>query len=178
MIKEIINNPINDDFVDAEIHNDEVKQSIQSAQNGKSAGPDGIVYEMLKALPENILDDLVSMFNYVHNNGVCPEIWHHAIIAPLHKKGDCLIPKNFRPIVLRSAIAKIYEITLLTRVRHVIEWGWRPPPINESDTWHNFERVSLMTRFQIAYRPLQSALDHLSTLHSFIKTAESKGESL
>ena len=31
MIEEIIDNPINDDFVDAEINNDEVKQSIQSA---------------------------------------------------------------------------------------------------------------------------------------------------
>jgi hypothetical protein len=100
IIKEITNKPKKYDFVDADINNDEVKASVQSAQNGKSAGPDDIVYEMLTALPENLLDDLVSIFNYAHNNGVCPEIWHHAIIAPLHKKGDCLIPKNFRPIVL------------------------------------------------------------------------------
>ena len=74
MIKEITNNPKNYDFVNAAINNDEAKVSIQSAQNIKSAGPDGIVYEMRKALPENILDDLVSTFNYAHNNGVCPEI--------------------------------------------------------------------------------------------------------
>ena len=35
-----------------------------------------------------------------------------------------------------------------------------------------------MTRFQIAYRPLQSALDHLSTLHALIVDAEQNNESL
>ena len=35
-----------------------------------------------------------------------------------------------------------------------------------------------MTRFQIAYRPLQSALDHLSTLHALIVDAEQNNKSL
>ena len=117
---EISRDPTNDGFVDGIITYDEVLKSINMAQNGKSAGPDGIVYEMLKALPENVLTDMVAMFNFAHTHGVCPEIWYHAIIAPLYKKGGCLNPKNFRPIVLRSTIAKIYGITLLTRVRHII----------------------------------------------------------
>jgi hypothetical protein len=129
---------------------------------------------MLKALPKNTLTDMVKMFNFARTNEICSKIWHHAIIAPSYKKGDCLNPKRFHPIVLRSAIAKIYEITLLTRIRHVIEWGWNPPPIDKPNKWQDFERVSLMTRFQIAYRPLQSALDHLSTLHALIVDAEQK----
>lgn len=133
LMANIVKDPTNDTstFVDGTITYDEVSKSIKKAQNGKSAGPDEIIYEMLNALPKNTLLDMVNIFNFAHTHGVCPEVWHHAIIAPLYKKGDCLNPKNFRPIVLRSAIAKIYEITLLTRVRHVIEWGWNPPPIDE-----------------------------------------------
>ena len=94
---EIIQDPTNDDFVDGTITYDEVLKSIKKAQNGKSAGPDGIVYEMLKALPNNALTDMVAMFNFAHTHGVCPEIWRHAVIAPLYKKGDCLNPKKLSP---------------------------------------------------------------------------------
>ena len=51
-MKEIIRDPTNDEFVDGTITYNEVLKSIKTAQNGKSAGPDGIVYEMLKDLPK------------------------------------------------------------------------------------------------------------------------------
>ena len=82
-MKEIIRDPTNDEFVDGTITYDKVLKSIKKAQNGKSAGPDGIVYEMLKAFPKIILTDMVTMFNFAHTHGVCSEIWHHAVIAPL-----------------------------------------------------------------------------------------------
>ena len=49
---EIIRDPTNDEFVVGTTTYDEVLKSIKKAQNGKSAGSDGIVYEMLKALPK------------------------------------------------------------------------------------------------------------------------------
>ena len=85
---------------------------------------------MLKALPENMCREILDMFQYAHEHTVSPKIWHQAIIAPLYKKGDILDPKIFRPIVLRCTIAKIYEIILLKKIRHVIEWGKDAPPMN------------------------------------------------
>jgi hypothetical protein len=81
---------------------------------------------------------ILDIFQYAHNNTVSPRIWHQTIIAPLYKKGDCLNPKNLRPIVLRRTIAKIYEINLLKRIRHVIEWGNNAPPMdtNLSDDFY------------------------------------------
>ena len=52
LMQNIIQDPKNDKFVDGTITYDEVSKAIRKAQNGKSAGPDGIVYEMLKALPK------------------------------------------------------------------------------------------------------------------------------
>ena len=85
-MKEIVRDPTNNDFVDGTITYKEVLKSIKAAQNGKSAGSDGILYVMLKALPKKTLTDKVAMFNFAHTHGVCPEIWHHAVIAHLYKK--------------------------------------------------------------------------------------------
>jgi hypothetical protein len=109
LMQNIIQDPTNDKFVDGTITYDEVSKSITKAQKGKSAGPDGIVYEMLQTLPKNTLTDMIKMFNFAHTNGICPEIWHHAIIAPLYKKGDCLNPKKF--------VQLYYEVQLQKSMR-------------------------------------------------------------
>ena len=74
LMETIIRDPTNNKFVDGTITYDEVSKAIKNAQNGNSAGPDGIVYETLKALPKNALMDMVKMFNFAHTHGVCPEI--------------------------------------------------------------------------------------------------------
>ena len=92
--------------------------------------------------------------------------------CPLYKKKDVLNPKNFRPIVLRCALAKVYEILLLKRMRHVIEWGHNAPAIGTRHYETEGGQHPLISKYQIAYRPLQSALDHLAILHAQIKKAE------
>ena len=44
-----------------------------------------------------------------------------AIIAPLYKELSKLLPVNFRPVVLRSTVAKLFERVIINRVMTVIE---------------------------------------------------------
>ena len=85
----ITRNPQNDSQVDGLITLDEVWDAIEQTQKDKAPGPDGVTYEMLKALPECVVKDIRMMFQFAHSNTVCPEVWHQAIIAPSIRRKMC-----------------------------------------------------------------------------------------
>ena len=64
---------------------------VQNLPNNKSAGIDGLVYEMYKASRYEASSDIIkllllAMFNKILNIGIYPDQWSLAIISPLHKK--------------------------------------------------------------------------------------------
>ena len=63
-------------------HNQAIQLSHDSA-----TGPDEIHYQMLKHLPENSLETLLNIFNYVWTTGKFPEDWTLATIIPIPKPG-------------------------------------------------------------------------------------------
>ena len=67
---------------------------------------------------------------------------------------------------------------MLKRIRHNIEWGHGVTPMGTKPDPAEEEHNPLLSKFQIAYRPLHSALDHLTILHHQIQLAEQKGEKL
>ena len=106
-VRRITRRPIHDELVDSEITMDELEGAIKDSGINKSPGPDSVTYEMLKALPKEVLTHVLNMFRFAHKETISPKIWHQAIIAPLFKKGDCLDPRNFRPIVQCPAFPNV-----------------------------------------------------------------------
>ena len=101
-----------DGILDADITAEEVKAAIRHLKNGKAAGPDGIIGEILKAAEESIVPFLVKYFNKLFKEGSFPTEWTKAIIVPLHKKGDPNDMDNYTGISLLSVLGKVFTFIL------------------------------------------------------------------
>ena len=61
----------------------------------------------------NILaEPLCDLANTFIQEGRFPNHLKQAYVIPIHKKGDCEDPNNYRPISITAALAKIFEKVL------------------------------------------------------------------
>ena len=95
---------------------DELTKSIQHQQNQKKGGPDSTTNECFKNLPEHMLTKLLSLLNACLKLKYTPYSWQKSITKLIHKKGNALELKNYRPIALLNSIFKIWEKILLSRM--------------------------------------------------------------
>ena len=78
---------------------------------------------------------LSNIFNNCYNNETYPSVLKHAKVTPIHKSGRKDIVSNYRPISILSAVSKIFEKLLYSRLEkffslnNVIakqQFGFRP----------------------------------------------------
>ena len=148
----------NNEIYNKDFNLDELVEAIQLSHDS-ATGPDEIHYQMLKHLPENSLETLLNIFNYIWTTGKFPEDWTLATIIPIPKPGkDPAEPNNYRPIALTSCLCK-------TLVRM----------INKRLTWF-LESNNHISRFQSGFRSDRSTTDNLVRLETFIRDAFIKKE--
>lgn len=94
-----------------------VEDAIKTLPNGKSGGPDGIVYEHLRLSKEIISPILAILFTNMLRHAFIPKDMKRGIIITLHKEGNKKKddPNCYRAITLSSCILKLYELMLLNR---------------------------------------------------------------
>ena len=88
------------DFLNDEICRIEIFKAIDFLINGKAAGNDGIVGEMLKISKYVLIPHLFILFNNILETGIYPNGWCEAILCPLHKNGSVNEVGNYRGISL------------------------------------------------------------------------------
>ena len=89
---------------------DSVLSKLAHLPSGKSCGPDLVMHELLKLAGTSISDSLATLFNRPLADAVFPDMWKEATITPHPKEGkDPTQPTLYRPIVLLSCIAKVFE---------------------------------------------------------------------
>ena len=120
-------------------------------------GVDEIHYQMLKHLPENSLETLLNIFNYIWTTGKFLEDWTYATIIQIPKP-DPKEPNNYRPIALTSCLCKTLERM-----------------VNKRLTWF-LESNNHISRFQSGFRSDHSTNDYLVRLETFIRDAFIKKE--
>ena len=98
-------NTVHDELLDSEITEDEVRKATRRLKSGKAVDADQVLNEFLKSTERVILPVLVKLCNAIFNQGIFPEEWTKSIIVPLHKKGDCDNPDNYRGISLLSSLS-------------------------------------------------------------------------
>ena len=148
----------NSEIYNKDFNLDELVEAIQLS-HGSATGPDEIHYQMLKHLPENSLETLLNIFNYIWTTGKFPEDWTYATIIPIPKPGkDPAEPNNYRPIALTSCLCKTLEGI-----------------INKRLTWF-LESNDHISRFQSGFRTDRSTTDNLVRLETFIRDAFIKKE--
>ena len=99
---------------------DEVKKTVESMNNKKAPGDDGITgdiyYYAFKTLPKYI----TAIYNGRLKNGIFPTRWKRAKLIPIIKPGceKSNEVSKYRPISLLNVGGKVLEKLLITRINH------------------------------------------------------------
>ena len=129
---------------------DEIHKSIKQLKNNKSPGLDSITNEMLKCCNDTMIQCLTNLFNKIYSTGNYPDQWCEGYITNIHKKGSHFAPENYRSITITSALGKLFNTCLNTRLQTYLEQ-------------HN-----IITPQQIGFEKGSSTIDHLFTFKTII----------
>ena len=100
----------------------ELKLAIKKSNERSTPGLDRISNSMLKNLPHNTLEDILSLFNLSLLESNFPRSWKKACISMIPKKdGMSSDPSNYRPISVTSCLGKILERIMTNRLNLFLE---------------------------------------------------------
>ena len=129
-----------------------------SSTDDTSPGEDGILYAMLRQLPEAAKCFLLKIFNKIWETGLLPRSWSIAIVIPAKKPlKDPLQPTSYRPIALTSCVCKLMEKMINSRL-----------------VWH-LETNNLLSPHQFGFRKNRCTLDPLLRLSNQIQQGFANG---
>ena len=99
----------------------EVGVAIGKMKQGKSAGPTGVVAEMLKAAGETGTLWMTEVCNAVVKDGKVPEDWSRSWMVNVYKgKGDALTCGSYGGIKLLEHAVKVFERAIEGRLRKIV----------------------------------------------------------
>ena len=94
----------------------EILDLIKSLDTTKATGPDGIGPRLLYEAGYTIVPSLTKLINLCLSSAQVPQMWKHANVMPLFKKGDSSKLNNYRPVSLLSCTSKILECIVFKTV--------------------------------------------------------------
>ena len=106
-------------ILDRVISIDEIGKVIVKLKNGKAAGLDKIIPELLKSFDDNFLSLVTSILNKIFDSGKFPDEWVLGVIVILFKEGTKSDLNNYRSITLLSMLGKILVGVLNNRLWEV-----------------------------------------------------------
>ena len=107
--------------LDKIIEEGEVKIALGEMKNGKAAGEDGILTELLKGGGEVMVKWLTMLFNKAWREECIPVEWGRGMIVPLFKGGDKTDCGNYRGIALLSIVGKVFTRVINGRLMPFME---------------------------------------------------------
>ena len=88
---------------------DDIMKVIQKLDPNKAHGHDNISIRMIKICGKSICKPLRKIFEECLRTGTFPLEWKRGNVAPIFKKGDKQIYKNYQPVSLLPIFGKILE---------------------------------------------------------------------
>ena len=82
---------------------------LQALNISKEAGPEVLRPRVLKELSSELAPILTLLFQASLNQQSLPDLWKHAIVNPIYKKGDTTNPSNYSPVSLTCISCKFLE---------------------------------------------------------------------
>ena len=105
---------------EGELTLEECKAAVDGMASGKSPGVDGLPAEFYQRFWPLLGADLVEVLNYAYTTGRLSPSQRSGLITLLHKRGDHLEMKNWRPITLLCADYKIAAKAIANRLLEVL----------------------------------------------------------
>ena len=99
----------------------EVSKAIKSLKSGKTAGPDGIPPEALKADVQTSTEIIHLLLTKIWENEQIPEEWKKGYLVKLSEKGDLSSCNDWRGIMLLSIPSKILTRIILERLKKALD---------------------------------------------------------
>lgn len=107
-----------DTSTDVRITESEVGIAIDQLNNGKAPDEYGLSSEHFKAAKSVIVPVLTDLFNQILTEKKVPATFKTGIITPVLKKGkDAKCMENYRGITVSSAFGKLFEYTVLSKLK-------------------------------------------------------------
>ena len=75
-----------------------------------------IFAELIESSPDVFTNFITNLFNCILNTGEIPDSWGISIIHPIHKKGNCDYPNNYRGISLIEIVSKLFTSAVTARL--------------------------------------------------------------
>ena len=94
---------------------------MKRLKNGKTAGDDGVVAELLKYGGKDVIEWIFELLTEIWRERKVPNDWKKSVLVPLHKKKDQTVCDNYRGISLLSVPGKVFCLVLLNRLEHIID---------------------------------------------------------
>ena len=98
---------------------DMVAEKLLNLNPSKSPGPTGWPLLALKRSAHHISLPLSLIFNKSLQSRVLPCNWKQVHVTPVHKKGSCTDPANYRPISLTSIVKLLESIIRDNITNHI-----------------------------------------------------------
>ncbi|XP_046659151.1 uncharacterized protein LOC124353261 [Homalodisca vitripennis] len=95
---------------------EEVETRLSRLDENKGPGPDGIPPAILKYCGGILAPHITDYFNALISLGIFPQILKLGYVVPIFKSGDQSGIKNYRPVVIQSSLAKLFEAVVLYRL--------------------------------------------------------------
>ena len=96
-------------FIFKPVNPSQVLNALKNLKNGKATGPDKIPVTLVKDASEFISLPLTLIYNSSLKNGIFPDIWKLARVAPIFKSGKRDDTNNYMPISILSIFSRVFD---------------------------------------------------------------------
>ena len=143
---------------------EEVEKAVGKLRNGKSAGDDRIVVELLKNGGEAVIDWLWELLQTVWRTSE----WKSSMLVPLHKTNDRKVCNNYRGISLLNVPGKVLALILLERLQAIVEpqlmdtqCGFRKGRSTGNQIWVTHQVVEKVREYLTLVAETRRELQHM-----------------
>lgn len=91
----------------------EVQMKLEDRDPTKSAGPDSIHPNVLELCSSVLTAHLGNLFNALLSSGIFPSVMKQSFVVAIFKSSDHGSIESYIPIVIQSALDKVYESLVL-----------------------------------------------------------------
>ena len=105
---------------DREFTIEETRKAVDSTDNKKAPGENGITGDIYKQTFETFPKYIIAMYNGCLRQGVFPKRWKREKLIPIIKPGKENSDEalKYRPISLLNVVGKVLEIAMINRINH------------------------------------------------------------